>query len=309
MTSAHRYAHPLVRALAWLIGSPGLLTPAAGKDAGVVEDAWCVRHLAASHGWLAAQDANPQLLEEFIALRNIRRLGFLAEALLAFWLRNCGNFELLAENLVVREGGRTLGDFDLLLRDADNGDTVHWELSVKFYLRLPAADGLAAYVGPAGHDTLAAKADRVLTRQLGLGHTPAGKAVLANLGIERIVARAFVKGWLFYPVGTQPSATPGLNPAHGRGWWRRHGVDTEDHWPVPGRAYRILDRLEWLAWPGIASRTLDGRELRLHLCTHFTAGAGAVMVVEFDDHSPQAGETSRGFVMPPEWVGASAAAG
>ena len=301
----HLYLHPLVRALAWLIGSPGLLTPAAGSNAGVVDDAWCARQLAASHTWLAAQDADPRPLEEFIALRQLRRLGFLAEALLAFWLRNCGRFELLAENLVVREGGRTLGDFDLLLRDRDDGDTLHWELAVKFYLRLPTADGLAAYVGPAGRDTLAAKADRVLTRQLGLGHTPAGKAALTKLGIERIVARAFVKGWLFYPVIAHASATPGLNPAHGRGWWRRHAAQAEDNWPMPGRAYRILDRLQWLAWPGIAGQTLDWRELELRLRTHFATGAGALMVLEFDHHAPQTIETSRGFVMPPDWVGAS----
>lgn len=307
MKPAPRHTHPLVRALAWLIGSPGLLSAAANGDVGVVDDAWCARQLAASHAWLAAQDADPRVLEEFIALRKVRRLGFLAEALLAFWLRNCGRFELLAENLVVREGGRTLGDFDLLLRERDGGDAVHWELSVKFYLRLPGADGLAAYVGPAGRDTLATKADRVLTRQLGLGHTAAGRAALASLGIERIVARAFVKGWLFYPLGTPAGATPGLNPAHGRGWWRRHVADTADNWSMPGRAYRIVDRLEWLAWPGIAGSTLDWRELQLRLRTHFATAAGALMVVEFESHAAQAIETSRGFVMPPDWVGASAA--
>lgn len=311
MKPALFYAHPLVRALAWLIGSPGLLTPAAGSHAGVVDDAWCARQLVASHSWLAAQDADPRPLENFIALRNVRRLGFLAEALLAFWLRSCGRFELLAENLVVREGGRTLGDFDLLLRDRDDGLAVHWELSVKFYLRLPAADGLTAYVGPAGRDTLAAKAHRVLTRQLGLAHTAAGRAALAKLGIEGVAARAFVKGWLFYPpgmpAGAMPAgAIPGLNPAHRRGWWRRHVADAADKWPMPGRAYRILERLQWLAWPAIGGPTLDWRELQLRLHTHFATAAGALMVVEFDHHAPQAIETSRGFIMPPNWVSASA---
>jgi len=309
LTPLHVYAHPLVRSLAWLIGSPGLLTATPTADATVVDDAWCARQLAASHVWLAAQDANPRPLEEFVAQRNIRRLGFLAEALLAFWISNCGRFELLAENLVVREGGRTLGDFDLLLRDGDAGEPVHWELSVKFYLRLPAADGLAAYVGPAGHDTLAAKAHRVLTRQLGLAQTAAGKAALARLGIERVAARAFVKGWLFYPPGMPAGATAGLNPAHGRGWWRRHVTDISDNWPVPGRGYRIADRLAWLAWPGMVAPTLDWRELQSGLRTHFATGAGALMVVEFDSQAPHAIETGRGLVMPPEWAGPGNGAG
>ncbi len=307
MTPAKPYAHPLVRSLAWLIGSPGLLTCGDARHAEVVDDAWCARQLDDSRDWLAALDADPQALEDFIALRNIRRIGFLAEALLAFWLSNCGRFELLAENLVVRAGGRTLGDFDLLLRGRDGGLPTHWELSVKFYLRLPASDGMASYVGPAGRDTLAAKAERVLTRQLGLSQTTAGKAALAALGIERIAARAFVKGWLFYPAGAQPVPTPGVNPAHGRGWWRCHMADDDGVWPAPNRGYRILDRLEWLAWPSIAGQTLDRHELKPSLGTHFAAGAGALMVVEFDNCSAQAHETSRGFVMPPGWVGAVAA--
>lgn len=307
MTHLHLYAHPLVRSLAWLIGSPGLLTCGDGSPEDVVDDAWCAHQLDHSRAWLAALDADPVPLETFIALRKIRRVGFLAEALLAFWLSNCGRFELLAENLVVRAGGRTLGDFDLLFRGRDGDAATHWELSVKFYLRLPASDGLAGYVGPAGRDTLAAKAERVLTRQLGLSQTAAGKAALANLGIERVAARAFVKGWLFYPAGAQPVPTPGVNPAHGRGWWRRHMADDDGVWPAPHRGYRILDRLEWLACPSSAGQTLDCHQLKLSLSTHFAAGAGALMVVEFDNCTAQAHETSRGFVMPPDWVGASAA--
>ena len=187
-------------------------------------DQWCAQQLDASRAWLSALDTDPRPLEQFVALRNTRRLGFLAEALLAFWLSESPRFELLAENLAVRDHGRTLGDFDLVFHDLEGGGATHWELSVKFYLRLPAMVGLSAYVGAAGDDTLAAKADRVLNRQLGLAHTDAGKAALADLGIERVAARAFVKGWLFYPVGVQPESLPGLNPAHGRGWWRRHSA-------------------------------------------------------------------------------------
>lgn len=307
MTAAQSYAHPLVRSLAWLIGSPGLLTCTGGSHANVVDDAWCARQLGDSRAWLEGLDADPQSLETFIALRNIRRVGFLAQALLAFWLSHCGRFELLAENLVVRADGRTLGDFDLLLRECDGGVPTHWELAVKFYLRLAAPDGMAGYVGPAGQDTLAAKALHVLTRQLGLGQTAAGRAALADLGIEQITARAFVKGWLFYPAAVQPVATPGLNPVHGRGWWRRHTGGDGGVWPVRDRCYRILDRLDWLAWPSIAGQTLDWRELELRLRMHFAADGGALMVVEFDNCTAQAREISRGFVMPPHWVGPSAA--
>ncbi len=302
MTGASDYAHPLVRSLAWLIGAPGLLAHGPGSQHGALaDDTWCAAALKQAHPWLAQLDADPAVLDRLLVQHNVRRLGRLAELLLAFWLGNTDRFDLLAVNLAVRDGGRTLGDFDFVFRDHATGTAVHWELAVKFYLQRPGACGFTGYTGPAGQDILAAKADRVFSRQLKLNQTPAGIAALAALGLDQVEPRAFLKGWLFYPVVGEGRPAPGINPAHCRGWWRHHRSGSDHDWPRPGHSYRVIDRLEWLAWPCAAAGAFDATALSVCLDRHFASGGTALMVVEFDSTSRDAREIGRGFVVPAGW--------
>ena len=302
MIGEPHYAHPLVRSLAWLIGAPGLLAADSHfQHDRLVDDAWCAQALREARPWLARLDAEPAVVDTLLARSNVRRLGRLAELLVGFWLDNTDRFELLAVNLAVRDGGRTLGDFDFVLRDHASGAAVHWELAVKFYLQRPGAAGFGGYSGPVGQDILAAKADRVFSRQLLLGQTLAGQAALATLGLRQVEARAFLKGWLFYPAGCQVLAAAGVNRSHCRGWWRHHAANDAAHWPQPGYGYRIIDRLEWLAWPCANNGALDAMAIAASLEQHFASGGKALMVVEFDGTSSLAREIGRGFVVPPEW--------
>ena len=292
------FRHPLVRALAWLIGSPSLL-----RGPAVVNDAWCQDALARSQSWLNALDRQPAALEAYIAERRITRIGRLAEALMGYWLRHEGRFELLAENLAVREGGRTLGDFDFIARERQSGEVVHWELTVKFYLHRPEIGGFSGYVGPGEKDILAAKAGHITDRQLQLAHTPAGKAALALLGVTKIEARAFCKGWLFYPGPAQVPEMPDLNTGHARGTWWRHAAGA----PVPAGHHVVLDRLQWLTFPACveAERTLDAEQLT-RLLDARVAGAGESLLVarvapEYGVRPAVFRETSRAFVVPPHW--------
>lgn len=293
-----RFRHPLVRALAWLIGSPTLL-----RGPAVVDDAWCQDALAQSQTWLSALDRDPAALEGYIAERRITRIGRLAEALLGYWLRHDGRFALLAENLAVRDGGRTLGDFDFVLRDRQSGQVFHWELTVKFYLHRPEIAGFSGYVGPGEKDLLAAKAGHIAERQLQLAYTPAGRAALAHLGVSKIEARAFCKGWLFYPGAALVPDMPDLNPGHARGSWWRHGTGEI----VPGGRHVVLDRLQWLTFPACveADQALDAEQLT-RLLDARVAGAGEALQLarvesEHGTRPAVLRETSRAFVVPPHW--------
>ncbi len=293
--------HPLVRALAWLIGSPGILDPAAGGADAVVSDAWCAQALAQAQPLLLRLDRNPAELEAHVQARRITRLGRLAESLVCFWLQHSERFELLAHNLAVRADGRTLGDFDLVFRDRQGNTCVHWEMAVKFYLRRPGRHGLAAYVGPTGKDVLAAKAAHIFTRQLMLGGTSAGGAALRSIGAADARARAFVKGWLFHSPD-EPMATPGVNFDHGRGWWdtpRRLVTRAA----LRGQRFRVLERLAWLAWPAACEtqHCMDVGQLAGHAALHFEKGGEPLLVAAFDGVAG-AFESTRGFIVPPAWV-------
>lgn len=311
---APRLTHPLVRSLAWLIGSPGLLDPRDARFKGrLVGDDWCSRALADATPWLLGLDGAPQELVNHVQARPTRRLGRLAEALIAFWLEHAPETELLACNLPVREGGRTLGEFDFILREQGANRATHWESAVKFYLQLPDAQAMSGYVGPGDNDTLGAKVDKVFQRQLALRESSAGRKVLAAAQVEELDARAFLKGWLFYEGApgnrSQGADAPGLSKTHWRGWWLRC---------VPGWeqalddacGYVILPRLQWLAWPwrtGDAG-VLDRSGLLAALGESMAEAADAVMVVQMhrEPGAAQWIEQSRGFVAPAAWGRAGA---
>lgn len=304
---APRLTHPLVRSLAWLIGSPVLLDASDARFAGqVIDDAWCAAALQRAAPWLLELDRDPAGLDAWIATQHTRRLGRLAEALLAFWLEHCEEIRLLARNIPVRDAQRTLGEFDFILHEAGARTPAHWESAVKFYLRTPAADGFAGYVGPGDRDVLAAKIDKVFSRQLMLGRTPEGEAVLRARGVGEVATRAFIKGWLFYERGHASSDAPGLSPRHLRGWWLRAEPGWERRLAADAR-YLILPRLQWLAWPWRAplEGLLDRDALARAIGACVIEEAGAQMVLEMAPEADAAGaswrEISRGFVAPAGW--------
>ncbi len=199
---------PMVRDLAWVIGAPVLPDAAFPAYTGhVVDDAWCRTQLQTCAPWLAALDSEPRSLHDFIAARPTRRLGHYFESLIAFWLAYLPGMQIIASNLQVKDSQRTLGEYDFILRDA-SADICHWEAAVKFYLQAEPQAEQHVFIGPGARDRLDLKMDRVFSRQLKLGYTPAGRCALPP-GIALNRAQAFIKGYLFYPLTqTGPTIMP-----------------------------------------------------------------------------------------------------
>ena len=220
----------------------------------------------------------------------------MAECLIAFWLEKSERFELLAQNLAVREAGRTLGEFDLVFFDREEDRVIHWEMAVKFYLR---RRGGTEFLGPEGRDTLARKAGHIFDQQLHLGASTAGQIALAALSDGPVVSRAFVKGWLFHPDDGQADA-PGVSPHHQHGWWRtleEFSVASENL----GKRFYIVERVDWLVGPleACGRETFFAAGLERHIRARFVTDARALMVAGFE--SPAGLETGRGFVVPAAW--------
>ncbi len=74
---------------------------------------------------------------------------------------------LIAANLPVRDGGHTLGELDLLLRDDDG--IHHLELAIKLYLGPSPAPATGS--GPAARDRLSRKLEHLCRHQLPLAAT------------------------------------------------------------------------------------------------------------------------------------------
>jgi hypothetical protein len=195
MWDIHKFKARSVQDLAWALGSPSLIVSFEGMSA--IPSDFFREELVLAWPWLQGLDRNPDKLEEALASPPTSRLGIYFERLLAFWLRHHERYDLIAENLQVREGGITHGAFDFLLRRQD-GVAEHWEVAIKFYLKRFEATDWSSWVGPNKEDRLDKKLQRMCGHQLPLSGTPLGIETLRSLGIsEPPLQRALVKGMLF----------------------------------------------------------------------------------------------------------------
>ena len=287
---------PQVRDLAWVMAAPGLLRVA---DGFAVPDAYGVAAVQRAWPQMQALDSVPAPLLDWIAARNPQRLGRYFETLLEYWLVHLLGGELIAANLKVKDGKRVIGEFDFLWCDAD-GSLQHWEASVKFYLQVDAAAGLAGYVGTLTRDRLDLKFARLRDKQLKLAATDAGTLALP-LGYNGLHARALLKGWLFYPAGQPARPAPDVSAQHLQGWWLRW--DGVANLPQVGLRWRVLERLAWLT-PALS---LDGADLQTEagfgvtLDAHFAAHGAPLLVSGLALHDGIWHEASRGFVVSAGW--------
>lgn len=236
---------PEVRDLAWTLLSPPLLA----------NTEWPQRHPLAGSGWarqpgrladwLRRLDEEPAALLGWLSNGPIRRLGLYYERLWQFALQAAPGVQLLASNLPIRLGGRTLGELDLLLRD-EHG-VHHLELAVKLYLGTGQGHDPAHWVGPSSDDRLDRKLAHLAAHQLPLSGSRHGRLALADLRPDEVRAQFWLGGYLFYPWPDGCAAPQGAHPLHCRGrWLPRRQFATFLATAEPG-VWQPLPRQAWLA--------------------------------------------------------------
>lgn len=291
------YRHPLVRDLAWSLRSPALLAPPPGVAG--ADDADLQAAVADYEGRLHQLDAEPSALVAHMQAQRSTRLGDYFEALVAFWLADVANthFRLLARGLTIQVGRRTRGELDFIVCSIRAGVVEHWEVAVKFHLGLLTP--FIGWLGPAGHDRLEAKYQRLCQHQLPMAFTAETTKALQLRGLRVERQRLFAKGRVFYPLTTASEGLPLalLAPDHLRGWWCHHD-DFLDHWDSHGLVWSRLVREQWLCpvdtqLSGLATCSAQ----TLIAALRSTADNRALGVIGFG----AAHEVTRGFVAPPQW--------
>lgn len=240
---------PQVRDLAWTLLSPALLDgrvlPLRDPLAASIWRAEPQRLL----DWLLRQEAKPHSLHEHL-VNSSGRLGRYYEQLWQFALQAAPDVELLAAGLPIRQGGQTLGELDLLLRD-DEG-VHHLELAIKLYLGPQRATGENAdnWLGPASEDRLGRKLEHLRRHQLPLASTTAGQQALVALTDTPPRSSAWLGGYLFYPWPPACATPDGSGAKHLRGRWLRQrdwrpSTGADQHWqPLPRQRWLAPARLE-----------------------------------------------------------------
>lgn len=294
-------AHPQVRDLAWTVLSPPMLSQVPAPQ----------RHpLAASHwamrpdglaDWLLSLDRHPDLLLAWLAQHSIRRLGLYYERLWQFAVSQAPDVELLVANLPIRNGGQTLGELDLILRD-DEG-VHHVELAVKFYLGQDAGERRRHdhWLGPGSHDRLDIKLERLCSHQLRLCDTLEARALLCELTCRDIASALWLGGYLFRPMFDVGELPEGANPDHLGGSWIRY-----QHWLASGDAeqacWQPLARPAWLAPARFAAEQLSGTDDWQRWHEAFARRNQARLIVRLVETADGYWiEQERRFVVPDTW--------
>ncbi|MFF7708179.1 DUF1853 family protein [Pseudomonas sp. NPDC007930] len=285
-----------VRDLAWALTSPPLLSAAPWYQRHPLQGSDWARAPAALEAWLRQLSAEPAPLLAFLAQSSVRRLGLYYERLWQFALAAAPGVTLLAANLPVRDGGRTLGEFDLLLRDAEGEH--HLELALKYYLGPPAGGGHspAQWLGPGAHDRLDRKLAHLGEQQLRLAEHPGAAAILAEVGARHTRPSLWLGGYLFYPWPQGCTGPAGAHPAHGRGAWLHRQACPALAQSLPGARWAALPRARWLA-PAAAQPGLSGEQMYLALLA-LEPMMQAQMVVRLGEDGS---ECERLFVVPDAW--------
>lgn len=195
-TILQTFEHPLVRDLYWAMFSPPLLDDKVFRDA-LVTRSLLERWEIESRPWLYALDKNPTPLQSWMLQLKTRRLGYLFEHLVHFFLREAPFIQLEYHNLQYPAHGVTEGEIDFIFQY--DGKRYHWEVAVKYYCQTAPTDAFEYWIGPSANDRLDIKWNHLITHQLRMSqHFP-------QLNIN--CSQAFLKGkWYLPSNGVFPSA-------------------------------------------------------------------------------------------------------
>lgn len=235
-----------------------------------------------------------------------RRLGLYFEELYAVLLSDLLGWSILARNLVVRSGGQTLGELDCVVRNPETGVVEHHEIAVKFYLGVyEHAHDAPLWYGPDTQDRLDIKTDRLLQHQCRMSERPETRRLLDGLGVENVgtenpvQSRAFMPGYLFYPLDTQISSPVTAAARHLRGYW----LPISQLCSISTRAWIPLAKPHWIG-PWIQTPPPDVQSLEEALSWVETRGYPRLFAAmkPLPDGSGWV-EHSRYFVTPEFWPG------
>ncbi|TGD74769.1 DUF1853 family protein [Mangrovimicrobium sediminis] len=277
---------PEVRDLAWAcLGAPLIDATQLGADYPLENAGFALDE--ERRQWLAALDADPAPLLGALGEARKDRLGLYFEKLWHFFLDTDPHTTLLAHNLPLREGRRTLGEFDVIYYCHRRQEHVHLELALKFYLLRPGTTdaGWANWLGPNSRDRLDLKLERLREHQLRMADTVPGRAALEALGAGEVTRELMVRGRLFHHLGeaadTAPAAGPGAYPCHWLYPAQRALLAGDTRWAA-------LQRSDWLA-PISAMREVTPLPAALDRPQQFAALDGG-------GH-----EYQRVILVPPQW--------
>ncbi|MFD1698745.1 DUF1853 family protein [Halopseudomonas phragmitis] len=294
--------HPVVRDLAWVALSAPLLGPGALPLRDPLDGSIWRSEPMRLHQALVQLERQPQRLDDVFANARDRRLGSYYERLWHMLLELAPDVRLLGHNITLHRQGRTLGELDLLL-ETPNGEVLHLELAIKFFLGYPqgvdtslSSSPASAWWGPDPQDRLDRKLNHMLTHQLPLGV----QLDLSDSAWPRVERScAWLQGCLFYPAAQpMPRMIHATDTPQTHLWCHVHQASerlpADSHWsPLAHKA--------WLMPPSSPSVVLSPDQIAAQLGGLLDSSPGGVMLWRIDDAGTDPLQAQRLFLVSRHW--------
>lgn len=155
--------------------------------------------------------------------RNIR-LGHQIEYIFKQLVEYSEAYEVILYNLPIRQGDRTLGEIDFILKNKASDRLIHVELTYKFYVIDPeVSEPNHRIIGPNRRDMFFTKMEKIKNKQFPLLHSDAGSKALYDNHIDhlKIEHQCCFKAQLFQPYGSKSVDIGLLNKDCLVGYWLR----------------------------------------------------------------------------------------
>lgn len=199
------------------------------------------------------------------------RLGKLVERFVCHQLSDHDSYTILAENVQIQDGKKTIGELDALL--LMKNEPIHLEIVYKFYLYEPdeGNDELSHWIGPNRKDSLIQKLYKLKQKQLPLLYHPQTLVLLDNLSLDRtkIKQQVLFKAQLFLPLDYPKIVCSNLNPDCIKGFYitknELHRFETAKFY-IPEKINWLMevDRdVNWLNYEAFTSEVTEWLDKKL----------------------------------------------
>lgn len=291
--------------LRWCIGSAPLLKHYSGARFDLASEQWCADMFDRDREWFEALQLKPGAIEAFVdhGVSGPIPLGKRFERYLLYWFTHSSSWQMVCHGLQVKHDQHTLGEYDFVVRDLDNGEVIHVEVACKFYLSVSNVRQHRQWVGPSGRDRLDVKVE-TLARQVQLSRTREGEQALRALGVQQVTPLVLLKGFFFYHFSelTRARAPFGAHDRHNAGWWAYERES--DRLFAGDGTWVLLPKSDWLASVHVDfsdDRLMSARQMPRACREYITANGRAVMVAQLDLQNGVWTELSRGCIVMNRW--------
>lgn len=178
------------------------------------------------------------------------RLGHQMEHVFKQCIAHSDSHEILLHGLPIKEGNRTIGEIDFILREVQTHKLIHVELTYKFYIIDPEiSEPIHRLMGPNRRDMFFTKMEKIREEQFPLLHSQEGIKALSGKGIDpsKIEHRVCFKAQLFLPFGKTKGHIRPLNPDCIFGYWLR--FDDFNSKEFGSNLYSIPYKSQWVVAP------------------------------------------------------------